>query len=210
MISCIIHDYSVNDCLPHRNSPTKLTDVHANELLILKCGFPKIGVPPVIIHLCFGFSLYKPSSYWGTPILGNRLEFNSTPLGFTDSRPPCGWLFDWNRTFRPHHVGLKFRSHNQTSVCFFKSVCAVRPKSVLGQSHIFCWKWHGFPTSQPPSKPELVSLALCFIRWLAWKSFKITIDHLKTYHWSTYQTMYPWSHFVWNIISDWFHTLMRI
>ena len=39
--------------------------------------FPKIGVPPVIIHFR-GIFPHKPSSYWGTPIYGKPHE---TPCG---------------------------------------------------------------------------------------------------------------------------------
>ena len=30
---------------------------------------PRHGGTPVIIHFCLGFSLNKPSSYWGTPMI---------------------------------------------------------------------------------------------------------------------------------------------
>ena len=33
-------------------------------------GFPKMVVPAVIIHFS-GIFHYKPTSYWGSPILGN-------------------------------------------------------------------------------------------------------------------------------------------
>ena len=48
-------------------------NVHMNH----KWRFPKMGVPPVLIHLkpfIHRISSYKPSSYWGTIILGNLHE----------------------------------------------------------------------------------------------------------------------------------------
>ena len=57
------------------------TAVEPNDLLVdavqqqftslQHMGVPTMGVPLVIIHFNGIFS-YKPSSYWGTPIYGNR------------------------------------------------------------------------------------------------------------------------------------------
>ena len=52
-------------------------------------GFPKIGVPLVIIHLQMDFPSQKPTSYWGTPMT-METPIEKLPVARNCTRAACG------------------------------------------------------------------------------------------------------------------------
>ena len=149
------------------------------DLLTVYEGFLTMGVPLVIIHLNRIFPC-KPSSYWGTFIIGHPL-FDDTLDGIGWDPFP-GWLgFSWRKSFINNKPPLFQKIHGDLLQTFPKNHRVGRKRTKSGST----WSMEGAPRRYE-ARP------LATLKTLSW-GFPSHPDKISThlqsefYFWSFFQ-----------------------